>query len=400
MLAVCTAALFGGYALKAQCLKGFDGRQYERLCYNDIQPLYGLRGVEAGTFPYVDGSLVKEPLELRDGAIEYPVLTGVFMWASGQPVSDANAYLRVSTLLLAPFGLVTAYLLVQMRSRRALLWAAAPAIVLYAFHNWDLLVVAAAVGGFWAWQRQRYGWAAVLFGIGAALKMYPVLFLAPLALERWMAGDRKGAIQSLGFGLGVLALINLPFALANYDGWFATYDFHRLRGPNFDNIWALPRFGLESLPADELNTRTAFLTAAFSLIALGFGWLRGKAVGAYPFVQVSAALLVAFLLWNKVHSPQYTLWLLPFFVLVPLRAPWAVGWWAAYSVVDLLVYVGVFRYFYDFSYRGLTGETFARGTMVFGVWTRAALLLALFLVFLFARSEGRSGPSRNREQGA
>jgi len=127
------------------------------------------------------------------------------------------------------------------------------------------------------------------------------------------------------------------------------------------------------------------------VVALGFGWLRGKATGTYPFVQVSAALLVAFLLWNKVHSPQYTLWLLPFFVLVPLRPPWAIGWWAAYSVVDLLVYVGVFRYFYDFSYRGLTEGTLAHGTMVFGVWTRAALLLALFLVFLFARSEEDRG---------
>jgi hypothetical protein len=51
---------------------------------------------------------------------------------------------------------------------------------------------------------------------------------------------------------------------------------------------------------------------------------------------------VAFLLLNKVSSPQYTLWLLPFLAL--LRVHWA--WWAAFTVADALVYVGVFRWFH------------------------------------------------------
>jgi len=396
VLAVCTVALLGGYALKAQCLEDFNGRAYKRLCYNDIQPLFGPRlhvideqGVEHYTFPYEHG-LVDDRAELAPGAIEYPVLTGVFMWASGLLVSDSSAYLRVSALLLAPFGLVTAYLLARMRGSRALLFAAGPAVVLYSFHNWDLLVVAATVAGFYSWHRHQYGWAAVLFGIGAALKMYPILFLAPLALDRWRVGDRRGAAMSASAGIGTVALINLPFVLKNFDGWLTTYQFHSLRGTNWDNMWTWPRFGLDALTRDQLNLTTAFLTGAFIVVALALGWLRSRETGRYPFVQVSAALLVAFLLWNKVHSPQYTLWLLPFFVLVPLRASWAVMWWAAYSVVDIIVYVGVFRWFYD----GELGPTTARGAMIGGVWARAALLLALFLVFLFARSEEEARVAR------
>ena len=53
-------------------------------------------------------------------------------------------------------------------------------------------------------------------------------------------------------------------------------------------------------------------------------------------------MLCGFLLLHKVHSPQYTLWLLPFFVL--LRVRW--GWVVAYLVADLAMYVGIFRLFY------------------------------------------------------
>ena len=46
---------------------------------------------------------------------------------------------------MAPFGLATAWLLGRLTRWRALIWALGPPLVLYAFHNWDLPVVACAV---------------------------------------------------------------------------------------------------------------------------------------------------------------------------------------------------------------------------------------------------------------
>jgi uncharacterized membrane protein len=383
--------LVNGFLLKGQCLGGFDGRQYSRLCYNDIQPLFTPRlhvpdalGTYHPVFPY------ERPLpdngQLVDGIVEYPVATGMFMWFAGllvQDPFDANSYLWVNMFLLAPFGLLAAYLLGKMTGRRALMWAAAPALVLYAFHNWDLPAAAATVAGFYAWWRGRPGWAAVAFGVGATLKLYPVLFLAPLAFDRLFEKDIKGFVKVAGLGMGTVVAINLPFALKNYEGWRATFDFHRLRGPNFDNIWAWPRYGLEFLTPEELNFRTALVMSLFGMAALAIGWWLGRQRGRFPVVQVSAALLIAFLLWNKVHSPQYALWLLPFFALTSLH----IGWWIAYSVVDLAVYVGVFRYFYDYTILNELGETPMRGLMIFGVWARAGLLLALFVAVLWVRDQ-------------
>ena len=91
-------------------------------------------------------------------------------------------------------------------------------------------------------------------------------------------------------------------------------------------------------------------------------------------------MLCGFLLLHKVHSPQYTLWLLPFFVL--LRVRW--GWIVAYLVADLAMYVGIFRLFYLLNagadagiFAGLTAQA-----VTVGVWGRAALLVGLFVVFL------------------
>ena len=82
-----------------------------------------------------------------DGANEYPVLTGILMWLP-------SARLRRPGHLPARVGgaarAVRAGDGVAPRpgaGRRALLWSASPILVLYAFHNWDLAVVAASVDG-------------------------------------------------------------------------------------------------------------------------------------------------------------------------------------------------------------------------------------------------------------
>lgn len=377
-VAVSLLMLLGGFLLKAQCTsaEGWDGRQYSRLCYNDIQPLYGVREVASRTFPYVDGEL--ENQELTGGAIEYPVLTGLFMWVAGLFVTDPNAYLRITALLLAPFGVLAAYLLARMRGSRALLWAAAPALVLYAFHNWDLLAVAAAVGGIWFWWRGSPLWAAVLFGVGGAFKLYPAFLLAPLALYELKERGLSAAVRNALVGAGTLIAINLPFMLVNFDGWSATYRFHSARVGNFDSIWNL---GFSDLGAEALNLVTGLLTALAFIAALAVGWRRAQRDGVYPFLEVGGALVAAFLLFSKVHSPQYTLWLLPFLVMTRVH----IGWWIAYSLVDLFVYVGVFRWFYDTIYEN-QDFTFFKKMMIAGVWGRAVLLLVLYVVFLQVRT--------------
>jgi hypothetical protein len=105
-------------------------------------------------------------------------------------------------------------------------------------------------------------------------------------------------------------------------------------------------------------------------------------------------MLCGFLLLHKVHSPQYTLWLLPFFVLV--QVPWPLV--AAYLLADLAMGIGIFRWYYQL-HAGLPSgiyDGFAAQAVTVGVWGRAALLLALFVVFLRVPDRLAAGPLPRR----
>lgn len=443
----CCVTVALGFLLKGRCLDPTafaSGDQYRRLCYNDIQPLYGIRDVHTDTFPYVNAEFTGD-FQYVNGGLEYPVLTGVFMWLAGLLVNDADSYLRVNALLMAPMALVGAYLLARMAGWRALLYACAAPIVWYAFHNWDVPSVAATIAGLWSWHRGKPLWAAVWFGIGGALKLHPVLFIVPLVFDefvrhrgnsrngdsptaaifttlavvllgflyilvpsqfiRWLLivavalgigilliygarylvrGRHREAARTLTIGAGTWLAINLPFMLINYDGWWGTYEFHRLRPPNPDSMFALlgsrfPDVAFFHMPT--LNLTVAVLTLATFVVVLAYAWDKGRREAAYPFLQVCAAFLSAFMLWNKVFSPQYMLWLVPFFVVLNVH----LLWWVAFIVIDAISYSSIFRWLYDISYLGVD-DTVAKSAMITGIWARAVLLAALIVVFLRSRA--------------
>ena len=374
----CVAVLtLSGYFLKAQCIGHYNERRDRVLCSNDIQVLYVVRGMHEHPFPYVHGDLVDH--RLVGGALEYPVLTGLFAWVPALLVNDDGGYLQVTALLLAPFSFLTVWMLAKMVRWRAFMYALAPPLVWYSFHNWDLLVVCATVAAFYAWWRQRYAWSAGWLAIGACLKFWPIFFLLPLVLDRLAVRDRSGAARSLACFAWVFGAVNGAFFLASPRGWWAPYAFQQERAADItsNSIWF---WGLPSLGTDDLNTVIPVLLVLGTVGACAVGWSRARTEGVFPYVQVCGAVLAVFMLTGKAHSPQYALWLLPFFCLLRLR--W--GWWLGYMLFDLCTYVGIFRWYYALS----QGHDFglAKQALVIGVWGRAVMLLLLIVVFLRSES--------------
>ncbi|MFI7677127.1 glycosyltransferase family 87 protein [Actinophytocola sp. NPDC049390] len=394
----------------------FDMRRYEDVCYSDIQTLWIGRDIDRHVFPYVHGSLSEEGWPVG-GVVEYPVLTGVFIWASAIPAATDADFLLYSALLLAPFGLATVWLLGRMSGWRALLWAIGPPLVLYAFHNWELPVVLCATAAFYVvhrgWGRRgsdrplltRATAAAVLLGLGFAFKVYPAIFVLPLMLYVLTGGrggreddgrpspDWKGALRVAFTALGTAVAVNVPFMVAGFEGWRASFTFQLLRKADITTnsiwFWGLrPSSNPENVPVQELiGVLSPVLMLMSFVVACAIGWARYQREGSYPWVPVSAAMLCGFLLLHKVHSPQYTLWLIPMFVL--LRVRW--GWILAYLVADLAMGIGIFRWYYEIFYgeHGDILDGFAAQAVMIGVWGRAALLVALFFAFLSAKETFR-----------
>jgi hypothetical protein len=196
-------------------------------------------------------------------------------------------------------------------------------------------------------------------------------------------------------GRGTAVLVNLPFALIGFDGWKASFAFQFQRKADIttNSIWY---WGLRPGSDPEngavqglVNVLSPALMLASFALACALGWQRYKREGTYPWVAVSAAMLCGFVLLHKVHSPQYTLWLVPMFVL--LRVHWA--WVLSYFTADLFLGIGIFRYFYEreYGHHADIYQGFAAQAVMIGVWGQAALLVALFFVFGSSQRSGRDG---------
>ena len=322
------------FGTKAPCLTG----RKPFYCYSDIQSLFLLRHLGDHVFPYVHGNYVTSStgsVFLTKGEVEYPVLTGVFMWLAALPVHTQSGYFVVSALLLAPFGVASAWLLAKMCGRRALLFAAAPAVALYGFINWDLIGIALGVLGVYLWWRDRPYSAAVALAVGGCVKLWPAFLLVPLvadlvAARGWQKAARAGLLGG-GIGLGV----NAPFALANFRGWFAPFAYQGALGlgsPQGMSLWDWYGHGLNPGLAEALASlcMVAGLGAATAV-----GWARYRREGAFPFVQVCAAATLLYIVTAKDNSAQYVLWVLPFFAMLRLRP----GLWLLWGGVGVAWYV-------------------------------------------------------------
>lgn len=333
VVAACLVTLSAGATLKTECT-GPAASWRSQLCYNDIEPLYTLRGIDREVFPYLHARLTPAGVGSH-GFNEYPVLTGLYMWLAGLPVSGQRAYLFVSMIGLAACALLSATLLARMAGLRALYFAAAPPLALYAFHNWDLLAVAAATVGLALWRGGRPREAAVAFGIGGAFKLYPVLFVVPLVLEQIARRRRGEAARVGGCGLGAMALANLPFALLGPSGWWATYRFHEQRPTGSSGtLWSNLDKGLSTGLVNLLGA----LLLGLAVVVISVIFVRSARAGRVQLFEWCAAVTAALLVLGKVSSPQYVLWVLPFFALVRTRPLW----WATLCAVALVRYAGLF----------------------------------------------------------
>ena len=213
----------------------YDVRVDHDVCYSDIQQLWLGRDIDQHVFPYVHGVDHAGRASWSAASVEYPVLTGLLIWArrAVRPRPTAE-FLLCSALLMAPFGLLTGWMLGRLARWRALLWALGPPLVLYAFHNWDLPVVACAVGAVYAvhgwrtappaaptgprWPRCCSGWASRSSSTRARSCCRWRCYVLTASRPRRGVGLARRAAGASRPPRGTAVLVNLPFAVAGLRG--------------------------------------------------------------------------------------------------------------------------------------------------------------------------------------
>ncbi len=331
-----------GAAQKAPCADGNwqDLRQYRQLCYTDIVPLLATEQLQGGRLPFLEPCVTIE----GQNCDEYPVLTMYFMRVADWIAGDRfGAWFWVNAALLLVCALATVVATYLVAGRRALIVALAPSLLIYGTVNWDLLAVAFAAAAVAAFAARRDGLAGALLGLGAASKLYPLLLALPLAAERVRQRLPDRAVSLVWWTAGAWAAVNLPFIVAAPGGWFEFFRYNAARCPEFDSLWTI---GFRAAGSDScLHIGVVgVLSAAIFVGAVTFLWAaKEHAQPGFPRWAFGFPLLVVFLLTSKVYSPQYGLWLLPWFALAlpDLRA------FAAFQAADVVVFVTRFRWFLE-----------------------------------------------------
>jgi uncharacterized membrane protein len=332
-----------GLLSKAACRAGAWNvgiEQYQAHCYTDIYPLYFTEGLAAGKVPYVGHP------------VEYPVLIGAAMQAAAwvvSPISDAlirgREFFDVTVVLLTLFAvaavLATAYLAGPSRRWTALLVALSPAVILAAFINWDLIAMSLATLGLAAWAARRGVLAGILIGLAVATKFYPVFLLGPLFLLCLRAGRLRAFWVTASAAAAAWLAVNLPVAIAAPGGWSTFYRFNASRGADWGSIWYF--FQTEHWPvvgSMPLGTLNAVSLLLFGVACVLIGALALCASRRPRLPQLCFLVIAAFLLFNKVWSPQYVIWLAPLAVLARPR----LGAYALWQAAEIGYFLGIWAY--------------------------------------------------------
>lgn len=277
------------------------------------------RGLTGHRLPYVDTPF------------EYPPVIGLFTAAFSLVAPSATVFVALWGGLAICCAAIAALLLADAggveRTRR--MFALAPQLLLLGSLNFDLLAVAFMIAALVAARSRHDGRTAVALALGAASKLFP-LAAAPVAVLRAARPLRSAAIVG-----AVLAACYLPAVLAGRSASAGPLFYLVGIDANFDSPWGLVA---RLLAAAEIPNAQSLVTA-ITLIGLAVTFVVAvipRARAADPVAAFGLAI-VATLLWSRLYSPQYSLWILPFFVLLPIGA----GAFALLTAGDLLVFFSV-----------------------------------------------------------
>jgi uncharacterized membrane protein len=200
--------------------------------------------------------------------------------------------------------------------------------------HFDLWPALLAVGSLAAIVRGRPVVSGVLLGLGFAAKLWPVVLLPIGLVHLWRRRGRPGALVFVAAFVAVSAACFLPFAVLAPDGLRAMFADQLNRPLQVESLgaavlMAAQHFGMRPLTtidshgAQALSGHGAGLAADLSTVleigsvcAVWLVYARRRSTDGEAVLLAAAAAVAALVAFDKVLSPQYLIWLVPFVPLV------------------------------------------------------------------------------------
>jgi hypothetical protein len=264
-------------------------------------------------------------LPYRDFAVEYP--PGALL-AFLAPAYIGSSYATTFSWMMAALGLCVFVLFAACRpSLAGLAFVAVSPLLVGAdlASRFDLWPTALMMLGLAALLRDRHalGWAGLAAGFAA--KLFPAVLMPIAAVWTYRRGGWPALRRSLLAALLVVVVIFGPFLVLTPGGLWSSLWGQASRPLQIESLGAtiLMTFAHPivfhshgSFNLDHQGLIGALQTVAqiAALVGVWVGFARGPVEGR-RLVRFAAAAVCAFIIFGKVLSPQYLIWLVP---LVPL----------------------------------------------------------------------------------
>ncbi|HEY2182880.1 MAG TPA: glycosyltransferase 87 family protein [Gaiellaceae bacterium] len=278
----------------------------------------------------------------RDFKFEYPpAALPAMLLPSYMSWSYATSFAVLMGVCGAACIAVSASALSAVEASAARTWAALLAIGISPLAlgslfdtRFDLWPTLLALGALAAVVRERPLMSGALLGLGFAAKLWPAVLLPLAVAHLWRRRGEAGALAFVAAFVLVSAACFVPFAVLGPDGLRAMFADQLNRPLQVESLgaavlMAAQHLGMRPLTtvsthgAQALSGRGAGLAAdlstvleAGSVVAIWIVFARRRYANGEAMLIAAAAAVVALVCFDKVLSPQYLIWLVPFVFLV------------------------------------------------------------------------------------
>ena len=341
--------------------------QYVHACYSDLPSLFGDRELNKHKWAYAG----------TEKAVEYPVITGLVMYATAlitpSNSSSATNYFLINAFLIALLFIFMVVLIAHIKPNYWYLLPVAPAMIASLYINWDLWAITSMLIAIYWFDKEKYKWSALALGISISTKFMPIFLLLPIFLILWRKNRIREIAEYSGIVIASWLAINLPVALTTPQGWWRFYDLNLSRGADWGSPWLA--FSILGINLANLNYLTFLaLLAGLTIITLIFFEFSITPTLA----QMSFILLAVVMIVSKVYSPQYVLWLTPLAIL-GLNKKSVHAFWI-WQGGEVIYHIAIWQHLAT-----VTGAPFGLPAKGYALLTLLRIATTIYLVAVMAR---------------
>jgi len=302
--------------------------QYIHACYSDLPSLFGERGMDDNTWPYASDT----------NAVEYPVLTGLVMYATSFVAHSPISYFNFNALLLALLFICVVFIVRKIQPEFTYLVAVAPAMIASLYINWDLWAIATMMLAIYWFDRKQYLYSSIALAVSISTKFLPIFLLLPIIFILWRSNHIREIFKYAATTIAIWLAINLPFVLTTPTGWWRFYKLNLSREADWGSLWLA--FSQLGLGLANLN----YLAVLLLLIGLtAFVIFLFEVKNTPTLASVAFIVLAIVMVASKVYSPQYVLWLTPLAVIALTHKKDLHAFWI-WQIAETMYHVAIWQH--------------------------------------------------------